>query len=133
MDLHSQTYKTTNTGGGPTWGDVAYRVTADARSGDIINIEDATNINHDTEHRLVEVGPRDLVTLLLLKRPYEVVEVITSARVTTEEKRDRGHVKFDGCMTEVRSTILRMTWQRSGAGLALRRQRIQRLRDTVGG
>ena len=44
MDLHSKTYKTTNKGG-PTWGDVAYRVTADARSGDIINIEDATNIN----------------------------------------------------------------------------------------
>ena len=65
-DMHSRTYKTTNKGR-PTWRDVAYRVTADARSGDIINIEDATNINRDEEHRPVEWGPRDLVTVLLLK------------------------------------------------------------------
>ena len=35
---------------------LAYRVTADARSGDIINIEDATYIRRDEEHRLVERG-----------------------------------------------------------------------------
>ena len=52
IDMHSRTYKTTNKGG-PTWREVAYRVTADARSGNIINIEDATNINRDEEHRLV--------------------------------------------------------------------------------
>ena len=45
----------------------AYRVTADARGGDIINIEEATNINRDEEHRMVEGRPRDLVTVLLLK------------------------------------------------------------------
>ena len=66
MDLHSKTYKTTNKGG-PTCKDVAYRVTADARSGYIINIEDATNSRRDEEHRLVEGRPRDLVTVLLLK------------------------------------------------------------------
>ena len=42
-------------------------MTADARSGDIINIEAATNIRRDEEQRLVEGGPRDLVTVLLLK------------------------------------------------------------------
>ena len=31
------------------------------------NMEDATNINRDTERRLDEGGPRDLVTVLLLK------------------------------------------------------------------
>ena len=59
-------YKTTNKGG-PTRGDVAYRVTGNAMSADIINIEDATNINRDMEHRLVECGPRNLVTVLLLR------------------------------------------------------------------
>ena len=55
MDMHSKTYKTTHKGG-LAWRDVAYRATADARSGDIINIEDATDINRDRdeEHRLVE-------------------------------------------------------------------------------
>ena len=66
MDMHSTTCKTTNKGG-PPWRDVAYRVTADATSGDIINIEDAANINRDEEHGLVDEGPRDLVTVLLLK------------------------------------------------------------------
>ena len=36
-------------------------------SGNFINKEDATNINRDEEHRLVQGGPRDLVTVLLLK------------------------------------------------------------------
>ena len=53
MDMHSKTCKTTNKGG-PAWKDVAHRVTADARSGDIINIEDAANINRDEEHRPIE-------------------------------------------------------------------------------
>ena len=69
MDLHSKTCKTTNKVG-PTWGDVVYSVTADARSGDTINITDATNINRDTEHRLVEGGPCDLVTLVAKKRRW---------------------------------------------------------------
>ena len=60
----SKTYKTTNKGG-PTWRDVAYRVTAGARSGYIINIADATNINCDEEHRLDEGRPRDLVIVLI--------------------------------------------------------------------
>ena len=34
-------------GGGPTWRDVAYRVTADVRCGEIISIQDATMINRD--------------------------------------------------------------------------------------
>ena len=50
MDLHNRNYKTTNRGG-PSWRDVAYRVTADAWSADIINIEDAKNINRDEESR----------------------------------------------------------------------------------
>ena len=66
-DLHSKTYKTTNKGG-PTWKHVACRVTADLRSGDIINIEGATIIRRDEEHRPVEWEPRDVVTVLLLKR-----------------------------------------------------------------
>ena len=65
-DKNGHTYKTTNKGG-PAWKDVAYRVTTDARIGDIINIEDETNINRDEEHRPVEEGPRDPVTELLLK------------------------------------------------------------------
>ena len=62
MDLHSKTYKTTNKGR-PTRRVVAYRVrvTADARSGDIINREDATNVNREEEHRRVEGGPHGLV------------------------------------------------------------------------
>ena len=55
MVLHSKNYKTTNRGG-PSWRDVAYRVTADARIGDISNMEDAMNIKRDEEHRLVERG-----------------------------------------------------------------------------
>ena len=35
-------------------------MTADSRSGDIINIEGATVIRRDEEHRLVEWEPRDL-------------------------------------------------------------------------
>ena len=66
MDLHSKTYMTTNRGG-PSWRDVAYRVTFDAGSGNIFNMEDAMNINRDEEHGLVEGGSRDLVTVLLLK------------------------------------------------------------------
>ena len=66
MELHSKTYKITNRRG-PIWRGVAYRVTADAGSGDIINIECAMNINRDEEHRLVEGTLRDLVTVLLLK------------------------------------------------------------------
>ena len=42
-------------------------MTADVRSGDIIDIEDATIINREMEHRLFQGGPRDLVTVLLLK------------------------------------------------------------------
>ena len=61
MDLHSKTHKATNRRG-PNWRDVAYRVTADARSGDIINREEAMNINRDEEHRLIEGRLRDLVT-----------------------------------------------------------------------
>ena len=53
MDLHSKTCKTTHRRG-PTWRDVAYRVTADARSGDIINVVETVSINRDEEHRLVE-------------------------------------------------------------------------------
>ena len=68
--------------GGPTWRDVACRVTADARSEDVINIEEATNINRDEEHRLVEVGPRDLVTVLLLK----------SVGVQNDNKETRGEL-----------------------------------------
>ena len=67
MDLHGNTYKTTNKGG-PTWRNVALRVTANARSGDIINIEDATNINRDAEHRLVEGRPRDLVRSVVAQK-----------------------------------------------------------------
>ena len=44
-----------------------------------------------------------------------------------------GHMKFDGCMAEIRSTISRVTWRRSVAGHALRRHRIQCLRDEAGG
>ena len=61
VDMRSKPHETTNKGG-PTWKDIAYRVTGDARSGDIIYIEDATKINRDEEHRLIEGGPPDLVT-----------------------------------------------------------------------
>ena len=37
------------------------------RSGDIIDIEDATNITREMEHRLFQFRPRDLVTVLPLK------------------------------------------------------------------
>ena len=65
-DLHSKAYKTIKKRANLE--NVAYRVTADSRSGDIINIEGATIIRRDEEHRLVEWEPRDLVTVLLLKR-----------------------------------------------------------------
>ena len=64
--LHSKSCKTTNVGG-PSLRDVAWRVAADARCGNIIHTEDAMNINRDEERRLVEGGSRDLVTVLLLK------------------------------------------------------------------
>ena len=48
-------------------GETLHRVTTDARSRDTISIEDATNIDRDEEHILVEERPRDLVTVLLLK------------------------------------------------------------------
>ena len=66
MDLHSRTYKTRSVGG-PSLRDVAWRVAANARSGNIIYTEDAMNINRDEERRLVEGGSRDFVTVLLLK------------------------------------------------------------------
>ena len=34
-------------------GNVAYRVTADARSGDVIDVEDVMNVNREVEYRLV--------------------------------------------------------------------------------
>ena len=49
-------------------------------------LTDATNINRDTEHRLVEGRTvSDLVTLVAQKR--QVVEMITSARMTTKQKK----------------------------------------------
>ena len=66
IDMHSKTYKTTSMGG-PAWRDVAYRATADARSGEIIKIDDATDINCDAEHTLVEGSVRALLTVLLHK------------------------------------------------------------------
>ena len=65
---HSKTCKTTQKG--LAWKDVAYRVTADARSGDIINIEDAANNNRDEKHRPIEGGPRDLVTVVAQVRQW---------------------------------------------------------------
>ena len=53
--MRSKIYKTMNKGG-PTWKDVAYRVTADARSGDIINIEGTTKINRYEEYKLIARG-----------------------------------------------------------------------------
>ena len=48
-------------------GNVAYRVTADARSGDVIDVEDVMTVNREVEYRLVYGGFCDLVTVLLLK------------------------------------------------------------------
>ena len=47
-NLNNKTFTTTNKGR-PTWENVAHKVTADARSGNITNIDDATNINRDMQ------------------------------------------------------------------------------------
>ena len=127
MDMHSKTYKTTNKKG-LAWRDVAYRATADARSGDIINIEDATDINRDEENRLVE-GVRAICSLCCCSR-VSVAKMTTSARTMRKKtegeprcnaaaaaslERDisAGHMKFKYCMAEIRSTNSRVTWRRS--------------------
>ena len=46
---HAQQNLQNHEQGCPAWNDVAYRVTADARSGGIIHIEDAANINRDED------------------------------------------------------------------------------------
>ena len=82
MDLHSKTHKATNRRG-PNWRDVACRVTADARSGDIINREEAMNINRDEEHRLIEGGPRDFGDCSIAQAP--AAEMITSVHTTNKK------------------------------------------------
>ena len=69
-------------------------MTADARSGDIINMEEAMNINHDEEHKLVEGGPRDLVAVLLFKS--------ASGRDDHFSARKK-NMEFNCCMAENRS------------------------------
>ena len=55
---------TTTVRSGQTWEEVAYRATADARSGYVINMEETANMQRHMAHRL-ESGPRILMVILL--------------------------------------------------------------------
>ena len=49
--------------------DVEARVTLDASTGQVIEIEAARNITRESEHRLLPGGPCDIVTLLIWSNP----------------------------------------------------------------
>ena len=63
MDVKSKCFRT-SAKGGPSWRDVEARVTLDASTGHVIEIEALRNITREREHRLIPGGPRDIVTLL---------------------------------------------------------------------
>ena len=68
MDLKSKCFRT-SAKGGPSWRDVEARVTLDASTGHVIEIEAARNITRECEHRLLPGGPCDIVTLLIWSNP----------------------------------------------------------------
>ena len=76
-DLGAKTTKTTMKGG-PSWEWVQARVTADARSGQILSTEKASVITRNVERALLPGGPRDTITVLLYedgrKKPGAVLD-----------------------------------------------------------
>ena len=68
MDLRSKCFRTL-TKGGPSWKDVVARVTLDASTGHVIEIEAARDITREYEHRLLPGEPCDIVTLLIWRNP----------------------------------------------------------------
>ena len=68
MDLKSKCFRT-SAKGGPSWRDVEARVTLDASTGRVIEIEAVRNITREREHRLIPGGPCDIVTLLIWSNP----------------------------------------------------------------
>ena len=68
MDLKSKCFRT-SAKGGPSWKDVVARVTLDASTGHVIEIEAARNITRECEHLLLPGGPCDIVTLLIWSNP----------------------------------------------------------------
>ena len=65
-DMSSRTRRTTMKGG-PVWSHVVARVTADAVSGEILDSELARDITRSLEHSPLEVGPRDIQTILIFE------------------------------------------------------------------
>ena len=68
MDLKSKCFRT-SAKGGPSWKDVEARLTLDASTGHVIEIEAARDITRECEHRLLPGGPCDIVTLLIWSNP----------------------------------------------------------------
>ena len=67
-DMQSRTTKTSMRGG-PSWDRVLARITADANTGEILRSEVAQGITRNTEHSLLQEGPRDIVIALLFEKP----------------------------------------------------------------
>ena len=64
IDENSNTYRSSNRGG-PDWNSVKFRVTSDAISGNILDIEERSGISAQGKHRRLEGGPLDLMTTLI--------------------------------------------------------------------
>ena len=69
-DLQTRTTKTTMRGG-PSWDDVAGRVTLCTCTGKVLKMETSTAITRNREHALLEDAPRDITTLLIYKANHE--------------------------------------------------------------
>ena len=63
-DLGSKCFRTTLKNG-PDWKNVRVRITHDARTGHVIDVEQAWNMPKQDEHRLLPGGKRDITTTLL--------------------------------------------------------------------
>jgi hypothetical protein len=65
-DLGARTFKTSMKNG-PAWPDVEARITVNAETGKVLQIEDAKSIRREEEHRLIPCGPVDIHTILVYK------------------------------------------------------------------
>ena len=67
-DLRTKVYRTTNKGG-PEWQQVERRITVEAETGSIINIEDTSKMTREDEHRLISKDSRthNIITMLLYR------------------------------------------------------------------
>ena len=63
-DLNAKTYKT-SAKGGPEWSSVQYRISVDNSTRQVIAVEDVFGMPREDEHRHLEQGRCDLLTILL--------------------------------------------------------------------